>query len=378
MNHPAKLRNSNLFRLILFVIVPVVFLICCGLEPKSYVTGIVITIGIYVVLCASLNLINGFSGMFSMGHAAFMAIGAYISAFLTLGSNVKENMCPGLPNWLIHTQIPFGFALIVGGLAAMLVSVLVAFPVVRTKGHYLSVVTLALIVVVRAVIDNQDEWTNGSRGLNGIPVKSNIFSVYIVVLITLFVLYRVIRSDYGRGLIAMRDDPVAAQTLGINLRKKKISCFAISAFFAGVGGGLWAHYLTAISGANFYFTKCFDIVEISIIGGMFSLSGSILGAAFFTIVPEFLSPLENGLKVAGIQFPTMFGLSNIIMAVLLIVLIIFRRQGLMGNSEIILDSWFSPKTYLSPFRKEEYRYLGQAFHNLFRPKQKTGATKDSH
>ena len=233
MNHPAKLRNSNLFRLILFVIVPVVFLICCGLEPKSYVTGIVITIGIYVVLCASLNLINGFSGMFSMGHAAFMAIGAYISAFLTLGSNVKENMCPGLPNWLIHTQIPFGFALIMGGLAAMLVSVLVAFPVVRTKGHYLSVVTLALIVVVRAVIDNQDEWTNGSRGLNGIPVKSNIFSVYIVVLITLFVLYRVIRSDYGRGLIAMRDDPVAAQTLGINLRKRRSAALPSVRFLPG-------------------------------------------------------------------------------------------------------------------------------------------------
>ena len=233
----AKLRDCSLFRLLLFVIVPVAFLAVCATKPKSYVTGIVITIGIYIVLCASLNLINGFSGMFSMGHAAFMAIGAYISAFLTLSSNVKENMCPGLPDWLIHTQIPFGFALMIGGIMAMLVSVLVAFPVVRTKGHYLSVVTLALIVVVRAVIDNQDTITNGSRGLNGIPVKSNILSVYIVAVITLFVLYRIVHSEYGRGLIAMRDDPVAAQTLGINLKRKKISCFAISAFFAGIGGG---------------------------------------------------------------------------------------------------------------------------------------------
>ena len=144
---------------------------------------------------------------------------------------------------------------------------------------------------------------------------------------------------------------MAAQTLGINLKRKKISCFAISAFFAGIGGGLWAHYLTAISGANFYFTKGFDIVEISIIGGMFTLSGSILGAVFFTVVPEFLAPLESGLKIAGVQFPSMFGLSNIIMAVFLILLIIFRRQGLIGNSEIILDSWFSKDTYLAPFRK---------------------------
>ncbi len=370
MNTEEKLRNSNLFRLILFVIIPLLFLVYCASQPKSYITSIVITIGIYIVLCASLNLINGFSGMFSMGHAAFMAIGAYISSFMTLKSNVLETLCPALPKWLINMQAPFALALIVGGICAMLVAILVAFPVVRTKGHYLSVVTLALIVIVRAVIDNMGKYTNGSRGLNGISVKSNTVTVYIVVVITLFVLYRVVHSDYGRGLIAMRDDPVAAQTLGINLKAKKISCFAISAFFAGVGGGLWAHYLTAISGANFYFTKSFDIVEISIIGGMFSLSGSILGAVFFTIVPEFLAPLEGGLKIAGVQLPTMFGLSNIIMAVFIIILIIFRRQGLMGHSEIILDSWFSKDTYLSLFKKEDYQYFSRAVRNLFHFRKK--------
>lgn len=369
MNTPVRLRDSNLFRLIVFVLIPLALLIVCAARPKSYLTGIVVTVGIYIILCASLNLINGFSGMFSMGHAAFMAIGAYISAFLTLPANVKENMCPGLPDWLIHTQIPFAFALIIGGLAAVIVAVIVGFPVVRTKGHYLSVVTLALIVVVCAVIDNQETITNGARGLNGIPVKSNIVSVYIAAVITLFLLYRVTHSDYGRGLVAMRDDPVAAQTLGINLARKKISCFAISAFFAGVGGGLWGHYLTAISSSSFYFTKSFDIVEVSIIGGMFSLSGAILGAIFYTTVPEFLAPLESGLKVGGIQFPTMFGLSNIIMAVLIIVLIIFRRQGIMGTSEIILDSWFSKDTYLSLARGREYRALAEGFRNLFRRKK---------
>ena len=174
-------------------------------------------------------------------------------------------------------------------------------------------------------------------------------------------LYRVTHSDYGRGLVAMRDDPVAAQTLGINLVRKKISCFAISAFFAGIGGALWGHFVTTISGSNFYFSKSFDIVEMSVIGGMFSLSGSIPGAMFFSIVPEFLAPLENGFRIAGHQLPMMFGLSNIIMAILLILLIIFRRQGIMGNSEIILDTWFSRETYLAPFRREEYQRLAAAF-----------------
>lgn len=370
IKQPVKLRDCNLFRLLLFVVLPLIFLIYCGLRPKSYLTGIVITVGIYIILCASLNLINGFSGMFSMGHAAFMAIGAYLSALLTLPSNVKANMCSGLPDWIINAQAPFVVALLVGGIGAMLVAVLIGFPVVRTKGHYLSVVTLALIVVVRAVIDNQEGWTNGSRGLNGIPAKSNMITVYVALVITLFLLFRIIRSSYGRGLIAMRDDPVAAQTLGINLTKKKITCFAISAFFAGVGGGLWAHYLTAISSAGFYFTKSFDIVEISIIGGMSSLSGSILGAIFFTVIPEFLAPLESGLKIAGIKLPAMFGLSNIIMALLLILLIIFRRQGLMGNSEIILESWFSKDTYLALFKKAEYQKFAEGCKNLFRRKKK--------
>ncbi len=352
-----RITDSNLIRLVIFVIVPLAVLCSCAAKPKSYFTGIVITIGIYIVLAASLNLINGFSGMFSMGHAAFMAIGAYISAFFTLAPQVKENMCPGLPDWLISLQIPLLPGLIIGGAAASLIALIVGFPVVRTKGHYLSVVTLALIVVVRAVIDNQGDITHGSRGLTGLPARSTILTVYIAVVVTMFVLYRVTHSDYGRGLIAMRDDPVAAQTLGINLVRKKISCFAISAFFAGIGGGLWGHYLTTISASNFYFSKSFDIVEMSIIGGMFSLSGAIPGAMFYTIIPEFLAPLESGFSLGSLKLPTMFGLSNIIMAVLLILLIIFRGQGIMGNSEIILDTWFSKDTYLAPFRKEEYQRL---------------------
>ena len=357
MKSKEKLTDSHLFCLLVFVIVPFIILLACASHPKGYLTGVVILIGIYTILTASLNLINGFSGMFSMGHAAFMAIGAYISAFFTLSPQVKENMCPDLPNWLKQIQIPMMPALVIGGLCAALVALIIGFPVVRTKGHYLSVVTLALIVIVRAVIDNQDGWTHGSKGLTGLPSSANIWTVYLGVVITAFVLYRITHSAYGRGLVAMRDDPVAAQTLGINLVKKKISCFAISAFFAGIGGGLWAHYLTTISSSNFYFSKSFDIVEMSIIGGMFSLSGSIPGAIFYTVIPELLAPLEGGLRIGSIQLPSMFGLSNIIMAVLLILLIIFRGQGIMGHSEVIFDTWFSKDTYTALFRKEEYSRL---------------------
>lgn len=356
-----RFRDCALLRFLLFIAAPLAVLVIAGCNPTSYATGLIITVGIYALLCASLNLVNGFSGMFSMGHAAFMCIGAYVSAFFTVNPNVLLSHCKGLPVWISNTTLPFPLALLIGGLAAALVSLVIAFPVVRTKGHYLSVATLALIVVVKAVVDNEDQLTNGSRGLTGLP-KPSLVVVYAVMVVCLFFMYRLMRSAYGRGLTAMRDDPVAAQTLGVDLVKKKLSVFAFSAFFAGVGGGLFGHYLTAISSSAFYFSKSFDIVEISIIGGMSSLSGSLLGAIFYTIVPTFLQPLENGgISILGFQLPQMFGLANIIMAVILILLIIFRRQGLMGNSEIILDTWFHLDSYRAIFRAEEWskaaRYL---------------------
>ena len=359
-----KFRDCHVLRVLLFIVLPIIVLICAAAKPSSYVTGLIITVGIYTLLCASLNLVNGFSGMFSMGHAAFMCIGAYVSAFFTVNPNVLHSYCKGLPAWIADLTLPFPAALILGGLAAALVSLVIAFPVVRTKGHYLSVATLALIVVVKAVVDNEDQLTNGSRGLTGLQ-KPTIWAVYVMMVVCMFIMYRLMRSAYGRGLTAMRDDPVAAQTLGINLVSKKLSVFAFSAFFAGVGGGLFGHYLTAISSSAFYFSKSFDIVEISIIGGMSSLSGSILGAIFFTIVPTFLQPLENGgITLFGVQLPQMFGLANIIMAVILILLIIFRRQGLMGNSEIILDTWFRKDRYCALFKAEEWAKIPRFFRDI--------------
>ncbi|MBQ8974848.1 MAG: branched-chain amino acid ABC transporter permease, partial [Oscillospiraceae bacterium] len=360
----VKFKDCNILRFAAFIVIPLAVLIVSASKPTSYVTGLIVTVGIYSLLCASLNLVNGFSGMFSMGHAAFMCIGAYVSAFFTVSPTVLAKHCPGLPGFISNTTLWFPIALLLGGIAAAIVSFVIAFPVVRTKGHYLSVATLALIVIVKAVVDNQDKLTNGSRGLTGLPKLSTVWPVYIIMIISMFIMYRLMHSSYGRGLIAMRDDPVAAQTLGVNLVTKKLSIFAFSAFFAGVGGGLFGHYLTAISGQAFYFSKSFDIVEISIIGGMGSLSGSILGAIFYTIVPTFLQPMEGGMKIFGVQLPQLFGLSNIIMAVIIILLIIFRRQGIMGNSEIILDTLFGKQTYISLFKKEEWKKAGRFFADI--------------
>jgi branched-chain amino acid transport system permease protein len=312
------------------------------------------TFGINALLATSLNLVNGFSGMFSMGHAAFMAVGAYSAAFFTLRPEQKAGMLSAMPQWIINTQLPFPVALLLAGLMASFVAVLIGFPVLRFKGHYLSVASLGLIVIVRAVLDNSDKYTNGPRGITGLPGLANTWVIFAVLILAVCVMYRLLKTNYGRGLIAMRDDPVAAQSLGVNLTIKKISVFCISAFIAGVGGALWGHVQTIISGQFFYFNMSFKVVQTSIIGGMSSLSGGIVGALFMTFIPEILAPLESGFKLFGHTLPDMYGISNIIMALLLIILIIFRRQGLMGRSEIIVESIFDKKTYTSLFDKNEY------------------------
>ena len=351
-----RLRDCGLFRLVALVIVPIIIVVV-ACNQGTYYSAIVSTFAINVLLAASLNLVNGFSGMFSMGHAAFMAVGAYISAFLTLTPTQKENMMPDLPQWLTNLQMPLLPALIFCGIAAAIVALIIGVPVLRFKGHYLSVATLGLIVIVRAVLDNSDGFTNGPRGVTGLPALATPPVIFLVLIISLFVMFRIIRSQYGRGLIAMRDDDVAAQSLGINLVSKKISIFCISAFFAGVAGALWGHVQTVISGQFFYFTMSFKVVQISIIGGMASLSGAAIGALFMTFVPELLAPLESGFTIFGVTLPSLYGISNIIMAVFLILVIIFRRQGLLGSSELLLESWFSKETYTSLFKKSEYKKL---------------------
>lgn len=362
-----RLRDNDLFKFLIFVLMPLIVIIFCGMNSTNYYAGLVHLFGINIILVASLNLVNGFSGMFSMGHAAFMAIGAYASALLTLDPSQKMMSMPGLPEWLMNLTLPFPLALLVGGVIASASALLIGFPVLRFKGHYLAVATIGLIVIVRAVLDNEDQWTNGARGITGLPSYASTWIIFISAILCLFILHRLLNSAYGRSLIAMRDDYVAAQTLGINLTVSKISAFCISAFMAGVAGGLWGHMQSVISGKFFYIEASFKIVETSIIGGMSSLSGAIVGSLLMTFIPELLAPLESGVVIFGIQLPELYGASNLILAALLIIIIIYRRQGIMGYSEIITNSLFSVKTYTSILKKSEYIDLATILINM--PKQ---------
>jgi branched-chain amino acid transport system permease protein len=292
-----------------------------------------------------------------MGHAAFMAIGAYISAFCTLSPQIKRSFLPGMPEFILGLRLPLWIAMPIAGLAAMTAALIVGGCVLRMKGHYLSVATLGLIIIVRSVLDNAGPYTNGARGITGLPNYANTPTIFITALLSVYILFRTIRSGTGRELIAIRDDFTAARAMGIKAPGRRIMAFALSGFFAGLGGALWGHLQSVISGKFYYYDLSFFIVQTSIIGGMYTLSGAFVGPLFMTLVPELLRPLEAGFG----GLPPMFGLSKLIMSGFLVVLIIFRRQGIMGYSEIIVESLFSPGTYRAAVDPGQYRALLRTF-----------------
>src|SRR5262245_6652680 len=234
-------------------------------------------LGINIIATVSLNFAAGFGGMFSLGHPAFMAIGGYTAAILTYPVAMKVSRVPGYPDWLLQLQMPLLPALLIGALVAAAVAVLVGWPVLRLRGHYLALATLGLTVIVQVAIVNLVDYTRGALGLSGIPGLVNLWWIAGFLVLTIFVVYRLVHSRFGRALRAVRDDYVAAQMSGVNVARTRLIGFTIAAFFAGIAGGLLGHLLRILTPGQFSFNAVFLGVAMMILGGMGSITGSIIG-----------------------------------------------------------------------------------------------------
>lgn len=279
-----------------------------------YFLDVLTSAGIAVILAISLNLVMGFAGQFSLGHAGFMSVGAYLSSGITiyLGPHILASGSSAL------TQGAFFFgALVLGGLAAAFAGLLVGVPSLRLKGDYLALVTLGFGEIIRVIFQNLEP-LGGALGLNGIPPYTTIFWVLAWAAITIFVIHCLIHSTYGRGFLATHDDEIAAEAIGLNTTRYKITAFVIGAFFAGIAGGLYGHFKLTIMPTGFDFTKSIEIVVMVILGGMGNTVGVILAAILLTILPEVLRPIAEYRMV--------------IYSFLLIVLMISRPQGLFNFS----------------------------------------------
>lgn len=288
---------------------------------NPYYFSMVIYAGINIVLAVSLNLVNGFTGQFSMGHAGFMAVGGYTSAFL---SSTLKTLHPSLFENALSSNLVFVGALLVGALVASFAGYLVGLPSLRLKGDYLAIVTLGFGEIIRVFILNIDA-IGGARGMPGIPNLSSFGWVFTFALITVYVINRLIYSPMGREFLSVREDEIASEAMGVNTTQAKVRAFVIGAFFAGIGGGLFAHFLSYLNPGTFDFNKSFDIIIMVVLGGMGSISGSILAATFLTVLKEALRSLQ---EITHIDF------RMIIYSLILILMMILRPNGLFGTKEI--------------------------------------------
>jgi branched-chain amino acid transport system permease protein len=290
---------------------------------NRYYLGIAIDVGINIILAVSLNLINGHTGQFSLGHAGFMAVGGYTAASITLALS---------PSILSSAAMPVIFiaALFVGGLAAAVVGLAVGIPSLRVRGDYLAIVTLGFGEIIRVILQTTDtlarnfsgglaralETMGGASGMKGIPSLTNFGWAFALAAVTVYVVGCMVNSTYGRGFIAVHDDEVAAGAMGINPTRYKVTAFVTGAFFAGVAGGLYAHHKQFLSPTGFDFMKSIDIVVMVILGGMGRTAGVILAAVLLTVLPEFLRGFAD--------------YRMIIYSLLIIGLMMARPQGLFA------------------------------------------------
>jgi branched-chain amino acid transport system permease protein len=290
------------------------------LDP--YFVDVLTRIGINIILAVSLNLINGHTGQFSLGHAGFMAVGAYTAAAMTMfaGPHVLPAAAPEF-----FTALWFLAALLAGGIVAAATGLLVGAPSLRLKGDYLAIVTLGFGQIISVVFRNIEP-LGGALGLNGIPAYTNLFWVFAIAAVTVYVITAMVNSTYGRGFIATHDDEVAAESMGINTTRYKIVAFVIGAFFAGIAGGLYGHFTLTISPRGFDFTRSIEIVVMVIVGGMGNTVGVILAAILLTLLPE-------GLRALGDISPSLNWISEsrpLLYSILLISLMLLRPQGLFN------------------------------------------------
>jgi branched-chain amino acid transport system permease protein len=333
-----KLKRNHLYTLAALVAF-VALLFVVDLFVDSYTRRIFNLCAIYIVLALSLNLINGFTGLFSLGHAGFMAVGAYVSALLTMTAAQKDMnffLTPIAP--ILHgITLPFLPALLVAGLVTALFGFLIGAPVLRLHDDYLAIATLGFAEIIRVLITNFQPITNGAQGLKGLPKYSSTWAVWACAAVAVAFMVLLMRSSYGRSIKAVRDDEIAAEAMGVNVFRVKVVSFTTSSFMAGVGGALLGHMITTIDPKMFTFMLTFNIILIVVLGGNGSISGSIIGAVAVTIGMELLRFLDEPMDFIVFRTSGLPGLRMVIFSVLLMAMVIFRQRGLMGNRELSWD-----------------------------------------
>ena len=296
---------------------------------NKYYTGVLILVGINVIMTVSLNLTTGFLGELALGHAGFMSVGAFTAGIITKAI---------VANWGWESTAALPLALLAGGFLAAVMGLLIGIPALRLKGDYLAIITLGFGEIIRVMIQNL-EITGGASGISRIP-RVNTFPVtYFIMVAIVIVMFTLGRSRHGRAILSIRENAVAAEATGISTTYYKIFAFTLAAFFAGIAGGLYAHYVSRLSAAAFDFNKSIEYLVMVVLGGMGSITGSIISATVLTLLPELLREFAD--------------YRLLLYSVLLILMMLFRPAGLMGTGEFSLVALWDAIVKKIGFKKKE-------------------------
>jgi branched-chain amino acid transport system permease protein len=340
MSDALHSRDTFLPRFAVAALIGALLVYFADANLNPYLLSIIQFIGLNIVLAVSLNVTNGFIGLFSLGHPAFMTVGGYVTAILVIPAERKAALLPDLPSFLAAQEWSFLPALIAGGSVAGLVALIVGFPVLRLRGHYLAVATLGLIFIVQSFAVNMKGVTRGALGLSGLPELTNLWWVYLFVVLTIYVCWQLKHSSMGRTMLAIRENELAASCLGVKVARMRILSFVLGAVLAGIAGGLWVHLVTLISPSSFTFVLAFQIVVMVVLGGTGSITGAVLVAVVLSVLTQLLRPVEEAANV--------FGASQMVVAFVVLVVLITRPKGLFGTAEPDLVG-----RMLRPFRKSK-------------------------
>ncbi|MDF2542721.1 MAG: branched-chain amino acid transporter permease [Herbinix sp.] len=315
-------QNKNIFtlkNLLVLAGIIAIYLILTALVEFNILnrqfSALLVPVGANIILAVSLNLVTGFLGELSLGHAGFMGIGAYAGAILTLNMNL-----PKIPEFIL--------AIIFGGLVAALFGFLIGVPVLRLRGDYLAIVTLAFGEIIRSIINSLSIpagvdaagkliLKKGTMGLSGIPTYANYTWVYVAVVITIVVIVNLVNSRHGRMICSIRDNRIAAESIGIRVSKFKIMAFSLAAFFAGVAGVIYGHSISIIKPGDYDYNRSINILVFVVLGGMGSIKGSVIAAIILTVLPEVLRPIQE--------------YRMLMYAVLLIAMMLFNHSSIMAR-----------------------------------------------
>lgn len=330
------------------------FLMIARNQFGNYVMLVLNLCAIYAIAALSMNLVNGFTGQFSLGQAGFMCLGAYTTALLVSAPEVKYAsfyLKPIVP-WLGTMQLPFGVALLIGGAIAAIAAFLVGFPVLRLRGDYLAIASLGFSEIIRVIVNKAQTVTNGALGIKNIPripslyrewmpdflkgiLGENTIVTFLVLGLTVAFLILLIQTSFGRALKSIREDEIAAQAMGVNLFSHKLTAFVISGFLAGLAGGLLACHITTVDPKQFIYTLTYSILLMVVLGGQGSVSGSVVGAFIVTIAQEVLRFLDE--PIAFLHYPGISGMRMVVFSALLMLVILFWSRGIFGTNEFSWD-----------------------------------------